>query len=100
MTLNTWYYGCGTRSFQAALSRAAACNITVKGYAAGSTTAVAQQKFEFKPAQLVDLQNAPTLGTFNRMFTNVVKVEIYYEPALTVIALVDNLLGIFAQSFL
>ena len=92
-TLNSFYYGCGVRLQQAAAEPAAACTVTVSGYAAASSAAVATQIFQFTPAEPLDFMNAPTLGIFNSDFTNLVKVSFEYTPSSTVLLLLDNVVG-------
>ncbi|KAL6715606.1 hypothetical protein ACLMJK_006567 [Lecanora helva] len=92
-TVNSFYYGCGLKLQQAALEPAAACSVTVTGYAAGSGKVVATQEFRFTPAEVVDLMNPPTLGTLNSKFTGLEKVSFKYAPSATVLLLLDNIIG-------
>ncbi len=55
--------------------------------------------FEFIPAQVVDLQNAPTFGTFNKTFGNLVNVSFSYAPALAAVLLLDNIQGKSSKKF-
>jgi len=78
---------------EAAASTAVACNITVVGYKAGSSTRVETQMFEFVSAELVDLISAPISGTFGvgSQGTGIAVFSVVRN--LTAVALFDNVVG-------
>lgn len=91
--LKSLYYGCNTALQQGEVETAIACNITVAGYKAGSTKPAATQTFQFKPAQPVDLQNAPTFGTCLSAFQGLEYANFTFTPSTLVVFIMDNLVG-------
>ena len=93
--LNSWYYGCVLADQQGVVSTAKACNVTVTGYKAGSSTPVAQQLFVFTPQEEVDVMNPPTFGTFSSKFSssNLVNVTFNVQPSTLTAFIIDNLIG-------
>lgn len=93
LSLNSLDYGCSLKTMEAAASTALACNITAMSYKAGRSTPVATQLFEFVPAKLVDLMNAPNFGTFGSGFQSLENAKFWVVPLWTAVALFDNVVG-------
>lgn len=93
MALTSYYYGCTTAGFNNVADAAVPCNITATGYKAGSAKVAAKQTFEFVPAEPVDVQNPPTLGSFESTFQGLQNVTFAFEPAGTAVLLIDDLVG-------
>lgn len=91
--LESVYYGCTTQLENGVVEDAVACKITFTGYKAGSATPVVTQTFTFTPAQPVDVQNAPTFGTFSSGFQGLQYANITFEPELLTDFQLDNLVG-------
>ena len=91
--LKSLYYGCNTALQQGEVETAVGCSITVTGYKAGSTKPAATQTFQFTPAQPIDLQNAPTLGTFSSAFQGLEYANFTFTPSTLVVLVIDNVVG-------
>lgn len=91
--LHSWYYGCVLAAKQGVVSTAKACNVTVTGYKAGSSTPVAKQDFVFTPQQAVDSMNPLSFGEFSSKFTNLVNVVFTVTPTTLTAFVIDNLVG-------
>lgn len=92
-SLSSVYYGCNAETAQAAISIAVACNITVTGYKAGSSSPYTAQTLKFIPEEPVDVMNPLTLGTFSSKFQMLQNVTFAVEPSLLTAPVIDNLVG-------
>lgn len=86
------YYGCAAESGQGAVSAAAPCNITVKGYKAGSSSSPsATQTLKFVPLELVDVMNPLTFASsFVSAFKDVKMLTFSVQPAVGVTFVLDD----------
>lgn len=89
-SLSSVYYGCAAQTLQGVVSAAVACNITVTGYTAGSSTT---QTFRFVPDEPVDVMNPLAFGTFSAKFQNLQSATFSVSPPLGAGAFIDNLVG-------
>lgn len=58
-----------------------------------STVPVLTQKFEFMPAEAIDLQNLMTLGEFKTEFTGLESAVFSVVPVDVTAAFIDNIVG-------
>lgn len=91
--LSSVYYGCAAMTLQGVISIAVACNITVTGYKAGSSSPYTTQTLKFIPEEPVDVMNPLTLGTFSSKFQTLQNVTLAVEPLVGVGVFIDNLVG-------
>lgn len=86
------YFGCDVATGEGFVTFAAACDITVTGFSAGSSTPVATQVFPYFPLEPVDLPNAPAFGVFSPDFVNLTSVTITVGTDYITFSF-DNLVG-------
>ena len=86
------YYGCDVATDEGFVTLAAACEITVTGFSADSSSPVATQVFPYIPLEPVDLPNAPAFGIFSPDFINLTSVTISVGTDFITFSF-DNLVG-------
>ncbi|KAF6229835.1 hypothetical protein HO133_004172 [Letharia lupina] len=73
---------CAAQGGQDAVLATVACNITVTGYKAGSSSPYTTQNFQFTSEEPVDVMSPLAFGTFLVKFQNLQDVTLAVEPPL------------------